>query len=156
MSNGSWTDRMVGARMAVDQQFASTVADSQFSNPQWSLIMTATEFEIDQPSAPDRARLVANTDALGQIVPELENVGGGMGAVPGAGPQSGGQSGSSGGLLGTVKRVLGLGGGGDDDEPDAETLAAAEELTQTYAEALQDHLEEEGRWVEICEAAAEA
>ncbi len=151
MSNASWTDRIVGARMAVDQEFTPEVAQSQFSNPQWSLIMTATEFEIEQPTDPEQARLVANTDAVPQIIPELENVG--VGAVPGGGTNERGRSETSSGLFGAIKSALGL--GGEDEDKNAETLAAAEELTQAYAATLQEHLEAQGRWDEIREAAAE-
>ncbi|THE63873.1 hypothetical protein D8Y22_16240 [Salinadaptatus halalkaliphilus] len=151
MSDSSWTDRIVGDRMTVDQEFSSRVQSSEFSNQQWSLIMTATEFEIEQPADPEQARIVANTDNVDQIIPELENVGQGMGAMGGAGG-GGGSSNASGGFLDSIKGALGLGGGenGSNDEK----RDAAERLTQEYAEALQNHLESQGRWDEVREAAA--
>ena len=150
MSDSSWTDRIVGARMTVDQEFSSRIADSRFSNQQWSLIMTATEFEIEEPGDPDRARIVANTEQVEQIIPELENVpSGGMGAM--GGPGQGGQDRSSGGVLDSIKGALGLGDDGDDH---AEKQRAAEKLTQEYADELQSHLEAEGRWQSVRRVAA--
>ncbi|ELZ04322.1 DUF5799 family protein [Natrialba aegyptia] len=153
MSNTSWTDRIVGERMAVDQEFSSQIASSRFSNQQWSLIMTATEFEIEHPDDPDRAQIVADTDKLEQIIPELENVQSGMGAMAGAGGSGAGGSGGSGsgGLVDSIKGALGMGGGGANDH--AEKREAAERLTQTYADELQSHLESKGRWESVREAA---
>ncbi|MWV38301.1 MULTISPECIES: DUF5799 family protein [Natrialba] len=145
MSESSWTDRIVGERMTVDQEFSSRIQGSEFSNQQWSLIMTATEFEIEHPGDPERAQIVANTDNVDQIIPELENVDARMGAA-GAG---GSGSGSSSGLIDSIKGSLGLGGGGDDH---ADQLAAAERLTQEYAEELQSHLEAKGRWDSVRES----
>ncbi|SDR35950.1 DUF5799 family protein [Natronobacterium texcoconense] len=152
MSERSWTDRIVGERMTVDQEFSSRIASSELSNQQWSLVMTATEFEIEHPDDPDRARIVANTDQVEQIIPELENVQAGMGAMGGPGAQGGG-SGASGGLVDSIKGALGLGGGGNDHD---EKLEIAERLTQEYADELQAHLEENGRWDSVREAAAES
>lgn len=154
MSDTSWTDQIVGARMTVDQEFSSRIADSRFSNQQWSLIMTATEFEIEQPEDPEDARIVANTENVEQIIPELENIPTGMGAMGGG---SGGQQGSSsnGGILDSILGALGLGGDGDDNSH-AEQERAAESLTQEYAEQLQAELESKGRWDTVRQAAASA
>ena len=153
MSDSSWTDRIVGDRMTVDQEFASRIANSEFSNQQWRLIMTATEFEIDHPDDPDRARIVANTEKVDQIIPELENVQAGMGAMGGPGGAQGSSGGSSGGLVDSIKGALGLGGDGGDSHD--EQLEAAERLTQEYAQELQAHLEARGKWDSVREAAAE-
>jgi len=51
-----WTDRIAGERMAVDKQFADRVEGSSFSNQQWGLVMTAVEFEIEEPASPPRPR----------------------------------------------------------------------------------------------------
>jgi len=152
MSDSSWTDRIVGDRMTVDQEFAPTVANSEFSNQQWSLIMTATEFEIEHPDDPDQARLVANTENVDQIIPELENVESGMGAM--GGPAGGSNRESSGGLVDSIKGALGLGDDGGNGH--AEQLEAAKRLTQTYAEELQAHLESTGKWDNVRQVAAEA
>ncbi|RKD97996.1 DUF5799 family protein [Halopiger aswanensis] len=155
MSDADWTDRIVGARMTLDQEFSSRIAESRFSNQQWSLIMTATELEIEHADDPERARIVANTDKVDQIMPELENVDAGMGAMggPGAGGGGGNAGGSSGGLVDSIKGALGLGGdggGGHDAKREA-----AERLTQEYADELQSKLESNGKWDSIREIAAE-
>ncbi|WP_436344849.1 DUF5799 family protein [Natronorubrum sp. FCH18a] len=152
MSDSPWTDRIVGARMTVDQEFTSRITESQFSSQQWSLIMTATEFEIEHPDDPDRARIVANTEKVEQIIPELENVATGMGAMTGQGQgQQGGPSG--GGILGSIKGALGL-DGGDGSDSHAEQERAAEQLTQEYADQLQSHLESNGQWDSVRQVAA--
>ncbi len=145
-----WMDRVVGERMTVDREFSTRIQSSRFSSQEWSLIMTATEFEIENPEAPDTARLVANTDGLEHVLPELENVRSQTAAMGGA--PGGDSSGSSGGgLFSSIKGVLGLGGGGGSTEAERE---AAETLTQEYAEELQSTLEEKGRWEQICSVAA--
>ena len=147
MSESNWTDRIVGERMQVDQAFNEKVAASNFSNQQWGLIMTAVEFEIENPDDPESARIVANTSKVESIVPELENID----QRTGMAAQGGGGSGNSGGLLDGVKSALGLGGGGGVDR---EQLAAAEELAQMYAGDLQDKLQARGKWVDVCEVAS--
>ncbi len=146
MDERSWTDRVVGERMAVDQEFTSRITSSRFSSQEWSLIMTATEFEIESPEDPDRARIVANTDRVESILPELENLRaqtGAMGDAPGGG--------NGGSIVDSIKGALGM---GDDGDHEAERQAA-EALTQEYAETLQEHLESKGRWEEVRELAAE-
>jgi hypothetical protein len=141
-----WTDAIVGERMTVDNQFTDRVAASRFSSQEWGLIMTATEFEIENPTDPDDARLVADTSSLPAIMPELENVRSQVAAMGGApGGQDGG---SSGGLFDSIKGALGL-GGSDDGGVDADELAAAERLVQEYADELQAHLEDNGRWEQV-------
>ncbi|AGB38468.1 DUF5799 family protein [Natronococcus occultus] len=152
MSDTSWTDRIVGERMTVDQEFSQRVQDSRFSSQQWSLIMTATEFEIEDADDPEQARIVANTEKVDQIIPELENVDQQMGAMGGQGG-GGGASSSSGGVLDSILGALGLGEDGGDDR--AEKLRAAEQLTQEYAEQLQTQLESKGRWESVRQAAAD-
>ncbi|MFD1562710.1 DUF5799 family protein [Haloarchaeobius amylolyticus] len=153
MSDSPWTDRIVGERMTVDQAFAERIQQSQFSNQQWSLIMTATEFEIEHPDDPDRARIIANTDKLDGIIPELENIQSGMGAMGGSGAGSGNSNASSGGLLNSIMGALGMGDDGGSDHQ--EQLEAAERLTQEYADELQSHLESKGRWEIVRDAASD-
>ncbi len=152
MSDTSWTDRIVGERMTVDQEVSARVQDSRFSSQQWSLIMTATEFEIEDADDPDEARIVANTEKVDQIIPELENVEQQMGAMGGQGGQGGG-GGASGGVVDSILGALGLGGDGSDDRE--EQLRAAEQLTQEYADQLQSQLESKGRWESVRQAAAD-
>ncbi|MFC7139376.1 DUF5799 family protein [Halosimplex aquaticum] len=149
MSDSDWSDRIVGERMQVDQEFAEKVAASNFSRQQWGLIMTAVEFEIEGPEDPETARLVADTSKVESIVPELENVDRATGMAAGGGRPS---DDSGGGLLDGVKDALGLGGGGGVDR---EQLAAAEEMAQMYAGDLQEKLESRGKWDEVCVLARE-
>jgi len=141
MSETSWRDQLAGHRMQVDSEFAPRVRESDLTKSEWNLVMTAVEFEVEGEG--EAARLVADTSKVPGIVPEFENLGGGgMGGMGGA--PSGG---SSGGLLDSVKEALSI--GDDDDEKLQEATALAEE----YAEELQAHLEEKGRWTSIRRAA---
>jgi len=149
-----WTDAIVGERMTVDSQFNDRVAASRFSSQEWGLIMTAVDFEIENHDDPDAASLVADTSNLPTIMPELENVRSQVAAMGGAPGGSGGGSEPEGGIVGSIKGALGLGGGGDDGVSDEE-LDAAERLVQEYADELQAHLEEVGKWEQIRIAYAE-
>ena len=154
MTESDWTDRIVGERMQLDQEFAEKVAASNFSRQQWGLIMTAVEFEIENPGDPEGARLVADTSKVESIVPELEKIdqASGMAAGGAPSPAASGDSGDSEGILDGVKSALGLGGG---DGVDREQLAAAEEMAQMYADDLQEKLQARSKWEEVREAAAE-
>lgn len=149
MTDDSWRGRIVGARMTVDDEFSDRVEASSFSRQQWSLIMTATEFELHHADDPEQARIVANTNNLDAILPELENIEQQMGGMAG-GP---GGSESGGGVLDSISNALGLGGGGDDGVDESQRAEAAE-LVQAYGDMLQQHLEETGRWEEIRSIAA--
>lgn len=155
MGERSWTDRIVGERMRVDQEFSSRIAESRFSNQEWSLIMTATDFEIENPEDPETAQIVANTENVEHVLPELENLRSQMGQL-GGGVGSGRSNRQSGSVVGSIKRVLGLGNGGSGSGAvsDAER-EAAERLTQEYANELQSHLESSGRWDAVRRQAAE-
>jgi hypothetical protein len=158
MSERQWTDRIVGDRMAVDREFNDRIAASQFSRQEWGLVMTATEFEIESPEDDERAQLVANTQKLPAVIPELDRISSQAGAMgaggEGAGGAGGGMSGGGGGgVLGSLRNALGLGsGGGGADE---ETIAAADRLAQEYASELQRRLEDRGKWAEIRAIASE-
>ena len=144
-----WTDRIVGARMQVDREFGDRIGASRFTRQEWSLIMTAVEFEIREPHDPEAAELVARTEGLDHVLPELETV---REQFAGGGPGTGrGGAGGGSGLLDGVKRALGMDAS---DEDRAAERQAAETLTGEYARALQAHLEDGDRWVEICEQAA--
>jgi hypothetical protein len=146
MSDSSWTDRIAAERMSVDQQFNEHVEASSFSSQQWNLVMTAVEFEIENPQNPDEARVVANTSKLTSVMPEMDRIE--QQSPMGAGGGSGGSSG--GGIFSGVKAALGLGGGGSKSARKEE----AAQLAQQYAEKLQEELESKGRWKTICEIAA--
>ncbi|KTG30965.1 DUF5799 family protein [Haloferax profundi] len=140
-----WTDSIVGDRMTVDREFNDHVMNSRFNSQEWGLIMTATEFEIENADDPDAARIVADTEKVPQIIPELDNIRKQMGAMGGAGGQQ--DSSSGGGIVDSIKGALGLGDGGKQGQQ--EKLEDAERLTQAYADALQDHLEKKGKWEQV-------
>jgi len=142
-----WQDLIVGARMSVDQQFADRVQASSLSRPQWGLVMTAVDFAFENPDDPEAARIVADTSSLEHVLPEMDKVDQQMGA---AGPGGSGTSGGS-GVVGGIKDALGIGGGDDDNE---ELADESRELAQAYADQLQAHLEDEGRFEEVRRAAA--
>jgi hypothetical protein len=146
-----WQDHLAGARMRVDQQFEQRVRDSRFSSQEWGLIMTAVEFEVQSAGDPDSARLVADTDKLQAVVPELGKIQEEMGGAPRP------PSGSSGGIFGRLRQYLG--GLTSDAGPEGgsdEQLEAARALADDYAAELQAYLEEQGRWVDVCTLAADA
>jgi len=145
-----WTNRLAGARMQVDQQFQDRVTNSQFTNQQWGLIMTAVDWEVESPEDDQAARLVADTSNFGDIIPELDRIQQQVG--PGADPD--GVEGSN-PLRRAMRKVaqslsLSDAGGGNDQGKQRE----AEALVQDYARELQAFLEKHGRWEEIREAAA--
>jgi len=139
-----WTDAIVGERMTVDNQFTERVTASRFSSQEWGLIMTATEFEIEHSNDPEAARLVADTSNLPAVMPELENVRSQVAAMGGGGGDAGG---SGGGIVDSILGALGL--GGDGDGASDEEIEAAERLVQEYADELQAHLEEVGKWDQV-------
>jgi len=146
-----WQDRIVGDRMTVDSEFSSRIDDSRFTRQEWGLIMTAASFEIENPDDETRAEIVADTDELRGMMPEIEKIAD-MDPM-GGNPQD--DSGSDGGFLGSVFDALGLGGdGGGPGGVDEGKLEAAETLVAEYADELQAHLESEGRWDEIRSIAA--
>lgn len=160
MSGRQWTDRIVGDRMAVDREFADRIIASQFSRQEWGLVMTATEFEIEHPEDDERARLVANTDKLPAVIPELDRIrsqtgamgAGGEGEGGGGGRSTSGRGSGGGGVFRSIKRAFGLGSGGTDDE----TAEAADRLAQEYATELQRRLVDRGKWAEIRKIASDS
>ncbi|ELZ97758.1 DUF5799 family protein [Haloferax sulfurifontis] len=138
-----WTDSIVGDRMTVDREFNEQVMNSRFNSQEWGLIMTATEFEIENADDPEAARIVADTEKVPQIIPELDNIRSQMGGMGGGGDDSS----SAGGIVDSIKGALGMSGGGKKGEQ--EKLEAAERLTQAYADELQDHLEKKGKWNQV-------
>ncbi|MFC6785039.1 DUF5799 family protein [Halobaculum halobium] len=145
MSN--WTDAIVGERMTVDREFNDRIHQSEFSNQQWGLIMTAVEFEIEDADDPENARIVADTSKLPQIMPELDNVSQQMGGMPGGDPTGDSSGGAFGEIVSDIKDAL-LGGGGGGGT-DTQQLEAAERLTQEYADELQRHLESKGKFEQV-------
>jgi len=144
--SADWTSAIAAERMQLDNEFNEHVTASSFSNQQWSLVMTALEFEIENPDDPETAEIVPNTSNLPTIMPELDRIA--QQGPMGGGGQSGGGSGD--GLLSGVKDALGLGGGGDERLEEAETLA------NQYADRLQEKLEANGRWSSVCQQAQQS
>jgi len=148
MADSDWTDMLAAERMRVDRKFEDQLEASSFSRQQWGLVMTAVEFEIDDPEDPDTASLRADTSKLSSVMAEIKNLGergGGMTSPSGGGSAG---SGGGGGILSTIAGLFGGGGGGGALQNEAEELAA------DYTETLQEHLEKRGRWATICEQAA--
>jgi hypothetical protein len=135
-----WTDRIVGDRMTVDREFNDRVVASEFGSQEWSLIMTATEFDIENADDPDAARIVANTEKLEGMMPHIEEAGERERSMAGRSSDSGGS------VLDSVKNALGLSNGKQDHDA---KLAAAEELVDEYAAELQSHLESNGKWEQV-------
>jgi hypothetical protein len=150
-----WQDLIVGDRMAVDQEFSRRVTESELSSQQWGLVMTATEFRVENAADPEQARLVADTSKVEHVASEMQTIDQRAGPM---GPGTGGSGGSDGsGIVDTVKDALGLGGGGRGGRgDDAEAvLRRADRLTDEYADRLQERLENEGKWEEVRTAAAD-
>lgn len=141
----TWRDRIVGARMSVDSQFTDRVEQSSFSRQQWGLVMTAVEFEIENADDPSSAEIVADTDDLPHVLPELDAIDEQMAAMVGGKP-------SSPGLFDGLKNALGL--GSESSTAGDERKEEAVRLADEYAAALQTHLESTGRFDEIRELAA--
>jgi hypothetical protein len=136
-----WTARIAGIRMQLDGEFADRVQQSSLTAQQWSLVMTATEFEIENPQAPEDAGIVTNTDNLPAVASEMDRVQKqGMGNV-----QSGG---GSGGILGKIIDRFKREAGSSVDLDEAGTLA------EEYGRRLQEKLIEQDRWEEVCAVAA--
>ncbi|RBI64384.1 hypothetical protein DMJ13_07855 [halophilic archaeon] len=148
MPSQEWTDMIVGDRMAVDREFSQRVTDSEFSRQEWGLVMTAVEFDIEHPGDDERAKLVADTSKVEQVMPEMESIQSQMNAMGG-----GQQRKESRGIFSSVKDALGLGGGGSGVDQDR--LAAAERLAQEYADELQERLESQGKWRRVRSAVSE-
>jgi hypothetical protein len=140
----NWEDHLAGARMRVDRQFEDRVTDSRFSNQQWGLIMTAVRFDITSPEDPDRAEMVADTEDLDAIIPELDRIEQEMSGNR--------RDPDGGGLLGRLRDAFGSLSGGSGSSPgeDQKRKDEARVLVDEYAEHLQAYLEDNGRWAEIC------
>jgi hypothetical protein len=141
MTDGTWRDRLAGHRMQVDEQFTPRINDSPLTSGEWNLVMTAVEFQVEGEG--EHARLTADTSKVESVVPEFDKM---RQRGPG---NAGGRSEPANGLIDSVKNVLGLDSGTEDDEK----LQAAIRLTDAYTQELQSHLEERGQWESIREAA---
>ncbi|MFB6186012.1 MAG: DUF5799 family protein [Halobacteriaceae archaeon] len=141
-TRNDWLEQIVGVRMSVDNEFADRIAQSQFSSPQWELIMTAAEFEIQNPDDPEVANIVPDTSKLPQIMDDVQS----MDEMSQYGTPAG--SSSQSGFLSSLKSMIGLGNSSGNADREA-----AEQLLDEYANRLQSRLEEQGRWEEVCKKA---
>ena len=168
MTDSTWRDRLAGHRMQVDEQFAPQVRESPLTSGEWSLVMTAVEFDVEGEG--DSARLIADTSKLDSVVPEFETM---RRRGPGGSPRPD----SVDGAIGSTKDALGINSFEDviDLKPlgdrlgidlmgalglageteDEEKIRAARRLSDAYARELQTHLEAEGEWERIREAATQ-
>lgn len=144
-----WRDTIVGARMAVDQEFNERVRESEFTGQQWGLIMTAVELQLEHPEDPDRATIVADTSKLDAVLPELDQVGREAAAMRAG--RSPGSAGDRSGLLARLKQALGVGGSSPDRRRQRRAAAA---LAQEYATELQAHLEATDQWERVRQTAS--
>lgn len=138
---------LAAERMRVDRQFEDRVQSSSFTRQQWGLVMTAVEFDIENPTDPETAQLVADTSKLSSVMPQIEQMeqgGRGTGGATGSG-------GGGGGLLSKLASVLPGGGGSGSGKRQRE----AESLAEEYAKKLQERLEKRDRWQSIREQAAQ-
>ena len=149
MSN-EWTDQLAGARMQVDQRYQETLDGSSFSNQEWGLVMTAIDWDIENPENPEEAELVPDTHKLSDIIPELENIQQQMGGA--SQPVEEGPDTS--GFLGRIKQYVHDLTSDASGESSQKRYNDAVELVEGYTMELQSYLEERGRWEDICAAAA--
>lgn len=135
-----WRDQLAGHRMQVDRNFADRIQESELTNREWSLVMTAVEFEIEGEGAD--AQLVADTSRIDAVVSEFDTI------QPGGGILAPYES-SSEGIWELITEVIGSG-----PRSDTTKRESAIELANDYAEQLQIYLEEQGQWKSIRQAAS--
>jgi hypothetical protein len=150
-----WTDKLARARIQVDKEFHEAIERSQFTEQEWGLVMTAVEWRVANPTDPDHAKLVAETDNVEDILPQLTRIRRDV-QTAAAGPDAARQrslaEGFSGWINGFVEMLSRAVSGGSTDS----RVEAADALAAEYAERVQDYLERRGRWDDIRQAAAEA
>lgn len=140
---------LVGHRLAVDQEFAERVRDSEFSSMEWDLIMSTVSFELSDPGDPENAAIVADLEGIPKAINAIED-------LPDAGPGVGGGPASAGGnqgIFGRISARLGLDESVGSSSRD-ERIQAANALVTEYAEVLQIHLKQQRHWQELCERLA--
>jgi hypothetical protein len=106
---------------------------------------------VEHAGDPERARLVADTDKIRDIIPELDNIQQEMGGSPR--PVTESPSGE--GIVGKLKQYLSGLQTDSSSGSDEERLAEASTLVEDYAGELQTFLEERDRWEDIRQAARE-
>lgn len=139
-----WESQIAGERMAVDGEFSDRIGASSLSSQQWDLVMTAVQFDIENPGTPADATLVADTSRLDMVMEDVQRVGNRSPVGSDDAPRQRSDS-----FLGGVLSTLGIGDSTGDDLRDE-----AAELAERYAQRLQAKLVENGRWSTICERVA--
>lgn len=133
----SWTELIIRDRMEVDREFEDRIRESEFTPQEWNRIMTAVEFRVESDGV--REQLVADTSRIESVLPQLDEVNVGPHGV--AGPPR--RTSQDRGLLSKIATVLGIAS----DEADRHDEAVS--LATEYAAALQERLEETGKWERV-------
>lgn len=142
MSERSWKNLIMDDRMTIDQEFAPRIQASPLSQQQWELILVAAEFKVEHPENPEEASIVADTSGFPQITPHLDQL-----------PDWTGQGETTSGVRGFLDTIRGLVDFRREEDIKEETLREGESLAQDYADALESHLRERGKWEKVCEEA---
>ena len=149
-----WTDKMARARIQVDKEFYESIERSQFTEQEWGLIMRATDWRVANAEDPEHARLVAETDRVAEILPQLSRIRQDV-QTAAAGPEAARQrtlaEGFSGWINGFVEMLSRAVTGGSRDS----RVDDAQDLADQYAERVQAYLERRGKWDDVRRAAAE-
>lgn len=138
---------LVGHRLAVDQEFATRVRDSEFSSMEWDLIMSSVTFELANPDDPEEAAIVADLEEVWTAIDAIDDL---PDRQPGVKPSTPHRGSREPGVLSRLSSSLGLDdvwGGGPSDE----RIQSANALVTEYAEVLQIHLKQQHHWEELCE-----
>lgn len=141
---------LVGHRLAVDQEFAERLHESEFSSMEWDLIMSTVSFEMEEPDDPEAAAIVPNVEELPAAISAIED-------LPDAGPGVHGgpdRAGGSGGIVDRLTSRFGITGDEGPTSPDARRRAATALVTE-YAEVLQIHLKQQRAWTALCDRLAD-
>lgn len=131
---------LIGHRMNADKVFASRVAESRFSRAEWDLIMSIVEFEIDDPSDPETAKLLPVTDDLDDALAATDEIP----TVNASDPYSAGSPQSE-SFLDRLTNWIGR------FSLDDERREKATVLVNEYAATLQGQLRQRDVWDELCE-----
>ncbi len=140
---------LVGHRLAVDQEFAERLRESEFSSMEWDLIMSTVSFELEDPGDPETATIVPNVEDLPAAISAIED-------LPDTGHGSHGNPERGGDASGMVDRLtsrLGFDRTEGSSSPDDRRQAATALVTE-YAEVLQIHLKQQRAWTELCDRLA--
>lgn len=148
-----WTDKLARARIQVDKEFHEEVKRTQFTEQEWGLVMTAVEWRVANPDDPEHARLVAETDNVKDILPQLTRIRRDV-ETAAAGPDAARQRSLAEGFSGWINGFVEMLSRAVTSESTDSRVEDAETLAAEYAERVQDYLERRNRWDEVRQAAA--